>query len=344
VKLLETNLTRVLVVDDYEPFRRFLCSALEKMPDLQIVGEASDGLEAVRKADELQPDLILLDIGLPKVNGIEAAKRILRLSPESRIVFVSQESSAVIVEEGLRLGAFGYVVKVRAASELFAAVEAVRQGRHFVSAGLPGHHSRDDSDAEGRPHRPAGTPIATTRNGKAACNHEVQFYSDDPDFVASLASFIETELEVGSAVIAVTTAPHRKSLFSRLRALGVDVATATEQGRFVSLDAHETLSAFVEFAGLNRERFRSALEPLICDAEAIAEVAHSRVVVFGEMVAVLCAAGRVQAAIELEQLWNELAQSHSFYLRCAYPMTEELEGAPHAMICTQHSAVLTAVM
>jgi len=73
---------RVLVVDDYEPFRRLVCSTVGKVPALQIVGEASDGLEAVRRAEELKPDLVLLDIGLPELNGIEAARRIHKLSPE----------------------------------------------------------------------------------------------------------------------------------------------------------------------------------------------------------------------------------------------------------------------
>src|SRR5271170_4203313 len=85
---------RVLVVDDYEPFRQFICSTLRKRPELQIVGEVSDGLEAVQKAQELQPDLIVLDIGLPTLNGIEAARRIRSVSPESKILFVSQESYA----------------------------------------------------------------------------------------------------------------------------------------------------------------------------------------------------------------------------------------------------------
>ena len=98
---------RVLVVDDYEPFRRFVCSTLEQRPELQIVGEASDGLEAVQKAEELQPDLIVLDIGLPTLNGIEAARRIRKLSPESKILFVSQESSADVVQEALRFGRTG---------------------------------------------------------------------------------------------------------------------------------------------------------------------------------------------------------------------------------------------
>ena len=127
---------RVLVVDDYEPFRRFVCSMLGERPELQIGGEVSDGLEAVQKAEELRPDLILLDIGMPTLNGIEAARRIRKLSPESKILFVSQESSADIVQEAFRLGALGYVAKTDAGSELLTAVNAVLRGETFASSGL----------------------------------------------------------------------------------------------------------------------------------------------------------------------------------------------------------------
>jgi DNA-binding NarL/FixJ family response regulator len=129
---------RVLVVEDYPPFRRFVRSTLEKGPEWQIVCEVSDGLEAVNKAEELQPDLILLDVGLPSLSGIEAARQIRKLSPESKILFLSQESSVDMVQEALRLGALGYVDKTHAGVELLAAVEAVCQGRQFVSAGLAG--------------------------------------------------------------------------------------------------------------------------------------------------------------------------------------------------------------
>jgi len=95
-------------------------------------------LEAVREAQRLQPDLILLDIRLPTLNGIEAARRIHELSPISKIVFVTQESSPDVVQEALGLGALGYVVKTDAGRELIAAVEAVREGRLFVSAGVAG--------------------------------------------------------------------------------------------------------------------------------------------------------------------------------------------------------------
>jgi DNA-binding NarL/FixJ family response regulator len=125
---------RVLVVDDFEPFRRFVCSTLGERPELVIVGETLDGLAAVQKAEELKPDLILLDVGLPTLNGIEAARQIRKIAPESKIIFVSQESSADVAQEALGLGASGYVAKGRAGSELLAAVEAIIVGRDFVSS------------------------------------------------------------------------------------------------------------------------------------------------------------------------------------------------------------------
>jgi DNA-binding NarL/FixJ family response regulator len=140
------TLVRILVVEDFEPFRRFIHSTLQEKAELHVICDVSDGLEAVHKAEELQPDLILLDIGLPILSGIEAARRIRKLVPDSKILFVSQESSADVVEEALSLGPLGYVVKAYAGSELLPAVEAVRQGRQFVGSGLTGHRFTGAAD------------------------------------------------------------------------------------------------------------------------------------------------------------------------------------------------------
>lgn len=131
-----STVVTILVVDDFEPFRRFLCTELEASPESQVIGEASDGLQAVQKAEELQPDLILLDIGLPTLNGIEVASRIARLVPAAKILFVSQSNDPDVVAAALSNGAKGFVRKQNANTELLPAVEAVLRGDRFVSKGL----------------------------------------------------------------------------------------------------------------------------------------------------------------------------------------------------------------
>jgi DNA-binding NarL/FixJ family response regulator len=130
--------TRVLVVDDHQPFRRLVCSMLQEQGSVQVVGEAQDGLEAIRQAELLQPDLIVLDIGLPGLNGIEAARQISKVASVARIIFLTQESSPDVVKEAFTVGAQGYVIKAKAGAELLDAVDAVSHGRKFVSSGMDG--------------------------------------------------------------------------------------------------------------------------------------------------------------------------------------------------------------
>jgi len=127
---------RILVVDDFEPWRRQVCSMLQTRPEFRVVGEVAGGLEAVQQAQELQPDLILLDIALPKLNGIEAGQQISRIVPAVTILFVSQTSDADVVEEALSNGAKGFVWKQDAEIDLVPAVEAVLRGARFVSPGV----------------------------------------------------------------------------------------------------------------------------------------------------------------------------------------------------------------
>jgi DNA-binding NarL/FixJ family response regulator len=124
---------RVLLVDDYSPFRGLLRTALGQFPDLEVVGEASDGLDAVQKFGELRPELILSEIGLPTLTGIEITRWIRTYSGRAKILIVSQHRSWEIVEEALRSGASGYLVKSDIADELRLAVDTVLQGIQFLS-------------------------------------------------------------------------------------------------------------------------------------------------------------------------------------------------------------------
>jgi DNA-binding NarL/FixJ family response regulator len=128
-------LIRILLVDDFEPWRRFVYSVVQKDSELQIISEVSDGLAAVHCAKELKPDVVLLDLGLPELSGIRAARRICTLVPNCKILFLSQESSVDVVREALGIGA-GFVVKTDAASELLPAIKSVTLGRRFLSSRL----------------------------------------------------------------------------------------------------------------------------------------------------------------------------------------------------------------
>lgn len=102
--LLLRLIVRVLVVDDFEKWRRYLCAMIQEIPGIQVVGEAADGFEAIQKTKNLRPDLILLDIGLPQLNGIEVARRLSEISPESKIIFVTENRSSDVMEELPRRG------------------------------------------------------------------------------------------------------------------------------------------------------------------------------------------------------------------------------------------------
>jgi DNA-binding NarL/FixJ family response regulator len=134
---MENSPVRILLVEDFEPFRNLIRRLLEPKPGLQIVAEVADGQEAVHQAAELKPALILLDIRLPSLNGLDAARQIRELSPDSKILFVSQEFSPEVVQEAMNLGASGYVLKPRLASDLLPAVETVLRGETFISTTAP---------------------------------------------------------------------------------------------------------------------------------------------------------------------------------------------------------------
>src|SRR5438270_7307815 len=188
---LEVPLTnspiRVLIVDDYEPWRRFASSAFQKMPGLQVVGEVSDGLQAVQKSEELQPDLILLDIALPTINGIEAARRIRKHSPCSKILFFSEERSPDIAEEALRTGATGYLLKSDAAGELLPAIQAVLEGEHFVSSSLAAQVALK---ATGEQVLVDNVVPLISENVQITQRHDVALYRDDVLLVDGFVRFV----------------------------------------------------------------------------------------------------------------------------------------------------------
>jgi DNA-binding NarL/FixJ family response regulator len=245
------SFVRILVVDDFAPWRRFLIAKLRENRNLRIVGVVSDGLEAVLKAEELHPDLILLDIGLPKMNGIEAARRIRKTVPNSKILFLSQEPDLDVARAALSKGGHGYVVKSDADDELFAAIEAVMLGKNFVSLRLTGLAAADavDSQTVGHPHKSedaiASPAVPFQPRREVARRHEVQFYSSDSFLLDGFTRFIAAALKTGSAAVFIGSGSHRISLLERLHAESQETLAAIRQGRYIALDALEFLSNFM---------------------------------------------------------------------------------------------------
>lgn len=125
---------RILIVEDHEGWRSYVASVLQKNPRYELLGEVADGLEAVHMAERLQPDLVVLDIGLPGLNGIEAARQIRARAPDVKILFLSEQRAPEVAEAALGTGAQGYVLKSDAADDLVAGIEAISEGKRFISA------------------------------------------------------------------------------------------------------------------------------------------------------------------------------------------------------------------
>jgi DNA-binding NarL/FixJ family response regulator len=310
-------------VDDYKDWRIFVRLLLQSRPEWQIIAEAADGSEAVQEAAELKPDLILLDIGLPHVNGIEAARRIREFCPSSKIIFLSQHNDRDIVQAALGTGALGYVPKTDAGSELLPAMDAVLQGKQFVSSSLKGYEFTD------------------TSGEKDPDCHEVLFYSDDTVLLDGVARFIAPPLKAGNAAIVIATQVHRDSLLQRLNPEGVDTDGALQQGTYISLDAAGTLSTIMVNDLPDPARFLGSIGGLIESAAKAAKSEKPQVVLFGEAVALLQAEGKADAAIRFEQLCNDLPKTYKVDILCGYPLRSfhvEKNKDVFRSICAEHSA------
>jgi len=329
---------RVLVVDDYQPWRHSTLSMLADDSRLRVVGEVSDGLEAVWKARELQVDLVLLDIGLPTLNGIEVAKQIRMLSPPSKILFVSQESSPEVVEEALGTGE-GYVVKQNAGRELLTAVTAVLRGEKFVGSRFVNHGFLKTSESRGL-ESVGNSPLRQDR--EIAHRHEVVFYSDEGYFLDSLARFVERALEAGSAAIVVANQSQRDSVLSRLQTKGLDIAGAAERGRYAELDAAETVSTFMAAGALDPARLFEGFGGLLLGAAKAAKGERPRVAACGQIAPLLWAQGDAEGAIQIEKHTNSLVKTYGLDILCGYPLDTFQNHTGRNVferICAEHSAV-----
>ncbi len=186
-------------------------------------------------------------------------------------------------------------------------------------------------------------PAEAIGNGENERTHVVQFYTDDNYWRDNIGEFLCATVSDGKSVIICATPPHVVAIRQSMQAHDIDLQQLEKVVRFITLDAADTLLKFMNSDLPDQRKFESLLGPVIRQAEAAAIAKDSRVTIVGEMVALLWAAEKVDATIKLEQLWNGLARTHSFHLRCAYPgsgFQGELMHAAYSSICAQHSEIM----
>lgn len=319
---------RVLAVDDFEPWRRFVSSALQHQFNLQTFIEVSDGLEAVYKAESLRPDLILLDIGLPTLNGIKAASRIRDVSPRSKILFLSEESSPEVAEAALEAGGAGYVVKSDAGRELLTAVTALCEGKRYICSRLGGQVF-------------FSTPNDDTPEGFLC--HELQVYSTDASFLDRSTSFIAEGLNGGNAVVVLATEAHRKGLVQKLQTQGFDIDAIVNSGSYIPIDAHEALSSFMVDDLPDASRFENTVSNLVKTASKAPNGVTRRVLICGEGAPLLWARGNMDAALRIEELSDVVSHKYGIPILCGYILAD-FQGAKEQeifrAICSAHSSVI----
>ena len=300
----------ILVAEDFPAFRELIQKELRRRPEFRVVTVA-DGLVAVEQAAKLKPEVVLLDVGLPGLDGLAAARRIQSVAPESSILFVTQEAAPDVIEQAISLGSQGYVHKTRA-RYLVPVVEAILDRR-----------TRAMGD------RTAGQP-----RGAADHAHRAQFCSDETTWLESAERHLSAALNAGNAAIAVATPARMQPLVKRMKASGIDVGRFSEQGTFVQLNASE-LAASVRSDGV--ARCSPALAQIVEAAAAAAP--RARVAIYSELAPIIWAAGETELALELEQFGADLV-GISADIVCAYPMPPLQDAARFTTLCAHHGAVI----
>ena len=293
---------RILVVDDCEPWRRFVSSTFQKQQGLQILIEVSDGLEAVYRGEDLRPDIIVLDIGLPTLNGIKAAQRIREVSPNSKILFLSEENSPEIAEAALEAGGIGYLVKSDAGRELLAAMKAVSEGKRYMSTRLVGQAffaSPDDTSED-------------------FIRHELQIYANDAALLEGFAKFIAGGLRAGTAVVLLATETHRRGLFQKLHMRGFDLDAILRSGSYISINVYETLSSCTPYDQPDPARLENMVRRLIETGSKAPTGATRSVTACGEWAPLLWTQGKLDAALRVEELWDEVSHKYRLNSLCGY--------------------------
>jgi len=297
------------------------------------LGEAENGLVALQKCVETQPDLVLLDIGLPELNGMQVARIIQKLVPSCRIIFLTQENSSEIVEEAFKLGAAGYVVKSRAVNDLIPAMVAARNGRCFIGSGV--EHSAI-----------VGLPInncKTSTQDKTppgsytpAPYHYVGFCDHDAAVVSAFAGFIERALNGGKAVLSLLRNTHSDDVLRALHSRGVATKQAISEERLTLVKVESLILELMKEQTADLDHLSHVAAGML-ESLRIANPG-APVCACGELAPTLLSRGERELALQVERVFDDVVKHYEIELFCGYVLNGLAENLPtFEGICSEHS-------
>jgi len=305
---------RILIVDDHEVVRRAVRSLLSARAEWSVCGEAEDGLEAIEKAKRLQPDIVLMDITMPRMDGVQATKAIRQEVPEAEVILISQNDPSVGGAQAADADARDFVSKIDLSRDLLSTIERVAGERKQKIGG------RVNQDIQNE-------PWCGLLDAAAPRDHIVQLYQDEKFLSRAVCRFAVSAINHGEGVILVPTSAHWNALRPRLEAEGVDVKAAQSCGQLTVIDADQLLPNVMRNSMPDAPLFLGLAGETI--ARARGGDRFTKVRWWGEMVNVLWERGDVAASMGLEDLFHKLAHDRDIAIFCSFLM-DNFDGEVHA--------------
>jgi CheY-like chemotaxis protein len=327
----------IVIVDDRELFRRMVRSLLETQSDYHICGEAGDGIEAIEKVRQLRPDIVLMDINMPRMDGLEATRIIRREVPKSNVIIVTQNDAMVAREQARSVNAKGFVTKSDLTRDLFPTIEKFRRAKpegyetntdrgRIVRRGGAAVENNSGLD-QTKSTAGQGEPWCGLLNSAAPRDHIVQLYQDQQFLNRAVCRFAAAAITNGEGVILVPTVAHWDAFRPRLESEGVDVKAAEKRGQLTVVDADNLLPTFMRDGMPDSPVFLGLAQSVVSQARG--DGRYPKVRWWGEMVNILWERGDVAASMQLEDQFDQLAHEQDIAIFCSFLM-DNFDGDVHA--------------